>query len=239
MLELTKTYDRSGESELTVVFLHGIAASSKSFAGLLEYLSGKEDLRRLRFVAYDWLGAGESYTSDELEYNYAEQLEALGNSVKRLGDGPLVVVAHSMGTLIAVRFAEICERVKGLVLVSPPVYRKEDIENPAFEKAMAGFREVVGRKADGILESKVFNNEISNIVSNKENYEHLLKVKQPTVLVYGELDQIIAPFNIPKVLKANGKIRAVKTAGSHGVAHDKYAKIARVLKDFSGEKEVK
>ena len=78
---------------------------------------------------------------------------------------------------------------------------------------------------------------IKNIVSNTENYEHLLNVKLPTVMIYGELDKIIAPFNIPKVLKVNSHIEAIKTVGTHGMKNDKYAPVAKALKRFLSKKE--
>ena len=56
-------------------------------------------------------------------------------------------------------------------------------------------------------------------------------------MVYGELDQIIAPFNIPKVLKENSHIEAIKTVGTHGMKSDKYAPVAEALKRFLSKKE--
>lgn len=239
MLEFAKTFDlsRGDTTKLTVVFLHGIAADSSSFDGLLNYLAEAEVAQEMRLVAFDLLGSGKSYTSDELEYNFKEQLEALGNSVKKLGvSGPLIIVAHSMGTMIATRYAETHKRlVKGLVLISAPIYRKEDIENPLFAKAMDGFREVVGRKARGLLASKSFNNEIKYIVSNPHNYDHLVNLSLPTTIIYGELDRIIASYNLPGLLKANPNISAIKTPGSHGVTRDKYSKVLTTLKKFLEE----
>lgn len=241
MLELAKTYDvcRAGEPKLTVVFLHGIASSSASFDGLFEYLMVNKAAKNIRLVAFDLLGAGKSYTSDELNYDFTEQLEALKSSIDKLdAGGPVVIVGHSMGTMIATRFADAHKRlVKGLVLVSPPVYKKEDIENPLFEKAMEGFREVVGKKNSEMLTAKSFNNEIKNIVSNPHNYDFLLKLSQPTTIIYGELDKIIAPYNIPGLVKENSNIVVIKTPGAHGVTVDKYSKILGALKNFLNEEE--
>ncbi len=236
MLELAKTYDvcRSGQPTLTAVFIHGIASSSSSFDGLFDYLLVNKSAREMRIVAFDLLGAGKSYTSDDLSYTYEEQLEALDNSIKKLNvTGPLVLVGHSMGTLIATRyFNQHSDSLAGLVLVSAPIYRKEDIENPLFEKAMAGFREVVGRKNRKLLKSKAFNASLKNIVSDTSSYENFLKIMRPTYLIYGELDQIIASFNYPGLLKLNPNLKAIKTPGAHGVTVDKYSKILSSLKKY-------
>lgn len=234
MLKLTKTYDvcRSGEPKLTAVFIHGIAASSASFDGLFEHMLDKDSTREMRLIAFDLLGAGKSYTSDKLEYNYDEQLEALDNAIKNLDvHGPLILVGHSMGTMIATRYAHE-HKVDGLVLISAPVYRKKDIENPMFDKAMEGFREVVGRKNRELLNSVAFNNEIKNIVSNVENYDYLARLDVPTTIIYGELDQIIGIFNYPKLLENNSNIVAIQTPGAHGVTVDKYNKIISALKEY-------
>ena len=241
MLELAKTVDisKTNEPELTVVFLHGIAADSSSYDGLIGYLMKEDSMRNIRMVAFDWLGAGKSYTSDELNYDFKEQLLALENSISKLDvKCPIIIVAHSMGTMMATRFAKSHKNlVEGLVLVSAPIYTKKDIENPMFKKAMDGFKEVVKHKSEGLLESKAFNNEIKNIVSNTKNYDFLVGIEQPTIIIYGELDKIIAPFNLPRLLKTNSNISAVKTPGSHGVTIDKYGKIATAIKSFEKEKQ--
>lgn len=242
-LELAKTYDvcRSGEPKLTAVFLHGIAASSTSFNPLFDYLMVNNSMREVRLVAFDLLGAGESYASDALNYDFDEQLLALENSIKRLGvAGPMIIVAHSMGTMIATRFADAHPNlVDGLILISAPIYRREDIENPLFEKAMSGFREIVSKKNPALTKTKVFDSEIKNIVSNPENYDYLVKLSQPTIIIYGELDKIIGAPNIAELLKQNSHIKAVKAPGAHGVSVDKFGKISSALKKFLNERGTK
>lgn len=224
-------------AKLTVGFLHGIAADASSFWKTIAAIHGEEKFSEVRLVSFDLLGAGESLSSGELEYNYEEQLAALSNSLSDLGiSGPLVLVGHSMGTLIATRFAaKNPGTVRELILVSPPIYTPEDIKNPLFEKAMAGFRAVVAGKNPEVAETKAFNNEISNIVSDPENYRYLAETKVPTSLIYGDADEIIASFNLPKVLKANPRIRAIRTIGTHGISSVKIAEIKRELERILSE----
>ncbi|MDO4611519.1 MAG: alpha/beta hydrolase [Candidatus Saccharibacteria bacterium] len=238
-LELSKTHDfcESKSPKLTVVFVHGIAATSASFKNTLDYLEGTRSMQDVRFVTFDLLGAGKSYTSDRLEYNFDEQLTALENSIKKLhAKTPLVLVGHSMGTMIATRYAAAHKKeVRELILVSPPIYRAEDIKSPAFAQAMIGFREVMKQKNREAIKSKAFNNEIKNIVSNTKNYDFLVKTTKPTTLIFGDKDLIIATFNIPKLLKENSKVRAIKTSGTHGVSRDKYTKILPELERILNE----
>ena len=238
-LKLAKTHDvcKAGEPELTVVLIHGIASDSSSFDGLLEYLEDLDEMRTVRFVAFDLLGAGKSNSSDELNFDFDEQLTALDNSINELNiTTPLVIISHSMGTMITARYADNHKRlVKGLILVSPPIYSKEDLENPFFMAAMDGFREIVRHKNRQVAESKAFNNEIENIILNPGNHRYFEKITQPTKIIYGELDKLIIPTNIPKLVKCNPNVTTVKTAGSHGVTHEKYSKVMDVLKKFLKE----
>ena len=242
-LTLAKVHDYYAvkQPKLTAVFIHGIASDSSSFAGALEYLENDDSLKEVRFVAFDLLGAGKSLRSDELNYDFEEQLTALHNSIEKLGiDTPLVLVGHSMGTFIVTRYADIYKNsVKHLILVSPPIYTEEDLDNPAFEVGMKMFRDAVSIKNSEILETKEFNNSIKNIVKNKENYSKLANLETNTTLIYGEMDKFISVFNFPGMLKKNPEhITAIRTVGYHGVSREKYPKIAKVLKEVLNDKTV-
>ena len=233
-LILTKTHDfcAAKEPKLTVVFIHGIAADSSSFANALEYLERQSPLNDVRFVAYDLLGSGQSYTDDKLNYDLNEQIEALHNSLEELNPNtPLVLVGHSMGTFVVARYASIYnESITHLILVSPPIYTKEDLENPVFEKGMEVFRDAVSLKNRKILETKAFNNSIKNIVQNKDNYKTLANIRIKATLIYGDADQFIASFNLPKILAENPNyVTAIRTVGHHSVSHEKYHKMADIL----------
>ena len=236
-LTLKKTHDFAAvkNPRMVAVFIHGIASDSSAFNGALKYLEGTQSLKEIRFVAFDLLGSGKSQKSDKLKYNYGEQLEALHNSIEKLkiGDIPLVLVGHSMGTLIATRYADTYKKsVKELILVSPPVYTEKDLDNPAFEAGIKVFKDAVAIKNRRILEEKAINNSMDKIILNRRNYAVLAGLKTKAVLIYGNMDQFIAPYNIPKLLKENPKyLTAIKTEGRHGVSRDKYAKMVGVLEE--------
>ena len=234
-LKLAKTHDflKSDTSKLTAVFIHGIASSSESFKGVLEYLEGLESLKDVRFVTFDLLGSGKSLKSDELEYNYDEQIKALYNSLNELDiNTPLVLVGHSMGTLIVTRFAsEYPTMVAKLVLVSPPVFTERDLDDPAFDTAMKAFEDMVSAKGGDLSKEKAFKNSVENIVKNRENYQTLANTTIPTVLIYGEKDQLIGQHNYKRVLSDNSLIRAEKTDGKHSVTQDKYNNIRKSLEE--------
>lgn len=236
-LELKKRHDvcLSGKPELTVVFIHGLASDSRAFRNALKYLEGTTALKNVRFVAFDLLGSGKSYKNNKLNYDYKDQLAALENSIANLKvNTPLILVGHSLGTFIITRYADTHKKtVKKLILVSPPIYTEKDLDNPAFEIAMNEFKKILSLKNRAILREKSFVNSIQEIVKNRKNYKTLSGITTPTVLIYGDADQFIASYNIPKILKDNPKyLSAIKTVGRHGVSREKYNKIREILEEM-------
>ena len=230
-LAKTNDYCKGDTPVLTVVMIHGIASDSSTYNKALEFLKKQDDLMGVRFVTFDLLGAGKSEKSDALEYTYDEQLSALRNAIDELKiKTPLVLMGHSLGTFIVTRYASIYpDEVDKLVLISPPIYTTEDFENPAFKLGIDGFRKAVSLKDPEILKKKSFNNSMENIVLDQGNYDVLAGLAIPTVLIYGTEDQLIASYNVPKILKENKSISAIKTSGRHGITEDKYKEVYKIL----------
>lgn len=236
-LVLAKTHDfcASGRPELTVVFIHGIASDSTTFTNAVRYLEGTRALENVRFVTFDLLGSGEGASSDLLNYDYRDQITALHNSIMKLkSDTPLVLVGHSMGCFIVTKYADEHKKaVRQLILISPPVYTPENLEDPMFHAQMMAFKKVVAAKDPKYSHDRAFDQEVEKIILNKYNYGRLTKLTTPAVMIYSEADEIIAPFNIRKVVKENPKyLSAVTTVGTHRVARDKYSKIPEILEEI-------
>lgn len=230
-LRLAKTYDEcvGGETKLTVVMIHGIASDSGTYGEALRYLT--ENLRDVRFVTFDLLGAGKSAEDDDLNYDFDDQLAALHNSIQDLKvKTPLVLVGHSMGTMIVTRYANIYSgEVAGLILISPPIYTREDLAEPAMQRAMDAFKNKVDAR---VRETKAFKNEIDFIILNPDNYDYFAKLAVPTTIIYGKDDKLIASFNVPGLLEKNKNLRAVEVGGGHSITDDKYVEVGKVLEEI-------
>ena len=238
-LSLAKTHDKcvSGHPVLAVVMIHGIASDSSTYNSALEYLENIKHLSGVRFITYDLLGSGKSLKSDKLNYDYKEQLEALRNSIESLKlDVPLVLVGHSLGTFIVTRYADTYKgTVKKLVLISPPVFTEADFKNPAFEFGLLMFRDTANIRNRGKMDERAFENSMDDIVLDPRNYKVLANITTPTTMIYGNMDQLIAAYNIPRVAKQNpNHITTIEVEGKHGITQDKYTKIVKILEEVLG-----
>ncbi len=237
-LKKKRDFCLSKHPRLTVVFIHGVASSSEAFKNTLNYLSGTPSMRDIRFVTFDLLGAGKSYTSDKLEYDAKEQVEALHNSILKLKlKTPLVLVGHSMGSLVALNYVNTFKKsVKELIMASPPLYTEKDLNHPAFKEAVKRFEDFVGNRHKGMTSKKQFKNSMEKIVLTDKNYKLVSKITTKTILLYGDLDQFISSYNIPALLKANPKyLSAIKTIGAHPMSRDKYQKLVPILEEVLNE----
>ncbi|HEY2473574.1 MAG TPA: alpha/beta hydrolase [Candidatus Cybelea sp.] len=102
------------EPELTVLFVHGWQADRSVWGGVIAALGPD-----VRCVDVDLRGTGElrevpgPYTIER----FATDLREI---VERLGDGPVIVVGHSMGAQIGMRLTiDAPELVRALVLIAP------------------------------------------------------------------------------------------------------------------------
>ncbi|MBR3139154.1 alpha/beta hydrolase [Candidatus Saccharibacteria bacterium] len=232
-LTLFKTYDKcaNAKPKLTVVLIHGIASDSSTYNTALKHFEKMSDLKDVRFVTFDLLGSGKSLKSDELNYDYNDQLSALKKSIKQLkSKTPLILVGHSLGTFIVTRFTnKYPKSVSRLILISPPIYTKADFANPAFAVGIDAFKKAVSVKNRDILKEKSFINSMDKIVLDKNNYDVLAQIKVPTTLIYSKEDQLIAPYNVPGIIRKNSSLHAIGTHGRHGVTEDKFKELAKIL----------
>ncbi|THG32893.1 alpha/beta fold hydrolase [Naasia lichenicola] len=111
----------SGGTGPVIVLLHGFLASSGYWNRLEPHLVASG----YRVIAVDLLGFGLAPKPQRSRYGYPEHVAYIDSVVARLGlRQPFLLVGHSMGALIAARYAlEHEQRVEALVLLNPPLYR--------------------------------------------------------------------------------------------------------------------
>ncbi|MEM6796134.1 MAG: alpha/beta fold hydrolase [Acidobacteriota bacterium] len=160
-----KVCQRHSDASAALIFVHGLGGSLSQWSAALASLG-----ENWRGVAFDLPGHGGSDAAGEIT------IDLLASSISAVVDGlglrRVVLVAHSLGTAAAIRYAgRQRHRVAGLLLVDPngdqtelPVTDRrqllESVAEDAHEELGAHFRQIVGeahspvgRKVLGDLES--------------------------------------------------------------------------------------
>ena len=220
-----------------VVLLHGIASSSVTFDNVVPLLGSTR-----RVIALDLLGFGKSPTPATATYSLEEHVAAVSRTLKSLRiSGPLTLVGHSLGALIATRYAaENNARVRHLIVIAPPVYVPgETVVDPIqriqmdaywalldFVRKNRGFTEASAKALSLLLPIKnslevteknwrAISLSVENCIESQTTVTDLAQVEAPVDLIYGTRD----PFMAPAGLRVIERMRGVSTTRVEGEDH--------------------
>jgi pimeloyl-ACP methyl ester carboxylesterase len=122
----TLTVTKDEGRGIPIVFLHGIASSSLTWRNVTPLI----DTHSHRVITLDLLGFGESPKPEWSHYAVDDHVAAVVKTIKKMRLGKVILVGHSMGSLIAARVAALHpELVTHLILCSMPLYQTGDIDN--------------------------------------------------------------------------------------------------------------
>ena len=220
-----------------VILVHGIASSSITFQELVPRLTDAH-----RVIAVDILGFGDSPAPANAIYSIDEHARALRATIRSLTlRAPFVLVGHSLGSLIAARYAaDNPASVAKLVLVSPPVYLEPKAFGDARDRAAMGvymkvYEYLRANKAFTIRAAKgldrlspirnlldvseknwnAFVLSLQNAIESQTTVSDVARVRVPVDVIYGTLD----PFLMPGGIRILGAMRHVTVhkveAGDH------------------------
>ena len=252
-LTMRVRYDHSmsQKPELTIIFLHGIAASYNTWREMLPTLTHDKDLAKVRFVALDLIGFGKSEKPDWYGYDYASYRKALTHTIKKLKiHTPIVLCGHSMGCLISIDYATNGDRlIDQLILLSPPIIKANEVagfQDQIYTKIYGELRAHTGAKAVGFvagfidalssfekrsLDTVAFRKTMDNIILNKDNYGMAVNLKMPMEVVHGRLDPLVIGANLHKVSERNQHFHLTESFGGHDMTGAKAKKATKIIKD--------
>ena len=207
-------YDSGAKNKPTVVLLHGIAATSKSWDFLIKEL----DMNKYRVVALDLLGFGQSPSPAGCKYTVDDHVKYIRKTLNRIGvKKPFTIVGHSMGSIIAARYCRLYPlEIKNSYLLSLPLYIKNkkpqksihDVEtdlylgmykflldNKGFAiKSSQRLRKLLKLK-DGIDVTEEnwegFKLSLKNVIINQNTHRDIENSKVPMNVIFGDLDEFL------------------------------------------------
>lgn len=236
----------------TVVLLHGIAASRLSWQNLIPEISGT-----YRIVNIDLLGFGDSPKPQRADYTPDEHIRSLHYTLNRLGiRGPIILVGHSMGALIAVHYAaRHRRRVQRLVLCSMPLLNEGETEANIFLKNwidnsnnlyLRVYRNLRRRQNLMLRSAKVlsalnlrkfgftldqatwysFCQSLENTIEKQSTSRELPRLRMPINLLYGQFDGLIIQPNLQALIQERPEITCRVLPCSHLITKQ-YARAIR------------
>lgn len=233
-----------GKKGSPVIMLHGLFVGSMTtwFFTTAPFIKKKK-----RVMLYDLRGHGKTEKTPT-GYNLDTMANDLEILTSNYTDQPVILIGHSYGALIALRFAQTYpNRVKQMVLVEaplPPFQRTEveDFLNKGHDYLIKALPETIqkfilfgSRKTKRLLHTLQFLKEESSLIDELCSEPPLLKqdissVKTPTLCIYGTESKCLNDGHKLTAMLNNAEIKVLK--GGHYLHLDNTKQLNQLILDF-------
>ncbi|MDB5176407.1 MAG: lipase 1-like protein [Candidatus Saccharibacteria bacterium] len=226
---------RPKKAKQTVLFIHGIGNSGDAWNEVIAKLPND-----IRIITIDLLGFGESPSPKWAIYSAKTQTRSvLATLIKLRLTTPIIVVGHSLGSLVAIEMAiKYPIIINRLILCSPPLYddrvsrlpRSDNLRKQLYRAAMQHPDQFLRMAAFGTkykLINSSFNVTAENIDSyvatlntmiiNQTSLDDAYKLKVPTTIIKGTLDPFVIAKNLRSLAKSNENIKVKTIIAGHEV----------------------
>lgn len=244
------TLDHGGKGPV-IILLHGLASSSANWEPLIPLLKEK-----YHCISIDLVGFGDSPKPQWYQYNIDDHIRCIRRTIASLGlSEPFILVGHSMGSLLATRYARVLPKhVSRLVLLSPPVYGPLD----HISSRVARSRTAMYLRAYKFLRSNkrvtpenmvrlsrivpplrtlILNHatwlpiirSLEHCIEQQTIIQDIAQVQAPVDIFYGTLDEVVVPYNVRQLASLRDvHLHALKV--NHAVNKRYAAAVANTLK---------
>lgn len=216
------TYDSGGKYRPTIILLHGVAATSKTWDVLIKEL----DLNIYRVIAIDLLGFGKSPKPKNCDYSTNDHVRYIRKTIKKLNIlKPYILVGHSMGSIISARYCRMYSwEVEQVFLLSPPIYFKDMSSHGVLSRKktdlyMNAYQFMMDNKDFTITHSKrlrsifriedgidvredtwdSFRLSLDNTIINQTAYDDIKNAELPVHVYYGSMDEFLVQESVNKL----------------------------------------
>ena len=230
--------DIGNKRHKTIVLLHGIAATSKTWDLLINELGTD----KYRIIALDLLGFGQSPKPSGYKYDANDHIASVHKTLKKLKiRQPFIIVGHSMGAIISSHYyTKYPAEIKEMFLLSPPIYLSDDdsqtiITRKRTDLYLDAYKFISEKKDFTITNSQLirklllvkdgidvnqnnwegFRLSLMNTIVKQETYNEIWNAKIPVYIFYGSLDEFLIQESINKL----AILKKVKITKLDGVDH--------------------
>ena len=231
-------------SKPTIVLLHGIGASGDDWGPFVQNLT-----LDYYCVTIDLLGFGKSPKPTWCEYDIDDQVQSLHNTLQKLSlGGNYILMGHSLGSLISVRYVRLYARdVSRLIMLNPPVYPALGSIKNGGAKALTGlllklYQFIRSEKMTPALFDKIsrvlpiprdiiedhaiwlpFMKTLEHCIEQQDVLGDVAAIHTKTDVWYGSFDEFVIGSNV-ELLAANPSVSLHKFLGDHQLTNS-YAKL--------------
>lgn len=242
----TKSVRDFGGDGQVIVLLHGFLSSSRYWNRLQPYLTASG----YRVIAVDLLGFGRAPRPKYSTYGYREHIAYLDVILKKMKlDKPFTVIGHSMGALLALRYAILSpSRINSLVLLHPPIYKNCNEARYSLKRTSRLYRFLIESRYRRFVWAFIITFSIQNIamhsrISRERTFENVIeqsealpdlaKTETKTLLLMGLQDrpEFIANLNTAKL---SSTVTVLTKNLSHNSPAAKPSEIQQTIIDFIG-----
>lgn len=208
------------------MLLHGFLASKTYWRKLIPVLQKAGH----RVVAIDLLGFGASPKPKTIAYSYDDHLAHIKSALDRLDiETPVSLVGHSMGGLLALRYANRHRReVASVCLLHPPIYQTpEEVMSTLRDTGYvyrflldSGYRHIVWillRKLGPFSSHSRYSREgsLKNVIAEAAFFKDLKHLRQPLLLIVGNADRKIYQENLETLKPGRHMTISIEDTGHH------------------------
>lgn len=237
--------------KVTIVLLHGINSSIAMWEPLIKKLP-----KATRVIGIDLLGFGDSPRTSWPSYEVRIQARSVAATLFLMKiRGPVIVIGHSLGSLVAIDFARRYPLMtRQLILVSPPLYdiEKEPAGGMAYRprlilrdihSAISAHPDAITKLAGlasqyklvnrGFDASKVdvttFLGTLETAIINQTSMHDLIRLKQPVTIITGKFDPFVSEPTIRRLSKEYPRISHKSVLASHEIVGLMESAVAKAI----------
>ena len=219
-------FDSGDTNKPTIIFLHGIAATSSTWNPIIQEI----DANSYRVIAIDLLGFGLSPKPVNCDYGVYDHVAYVHKTIKKLNvKKPYKIVGHSMGSIISAKYClKYPKEIDSAFLLSPPIYINGDETQTAIARTQTDFflilyrfisqkkgftiaysqhlRKLLRLKSGMEVDEENWNSfrlSLKNTIIHQNTFRDIIMIKKPVKIIYGSMDEFLVQNSINNLAGLN------------------------------------